>query len=463
MPCWKCGYSNPMMNAYKYCTECGARLIQECMYCHKDIPVQAWECPHCGRALLRCRAHSILYGLERTRCEISGCEEKLVYKSDVFLPHGAALNRANAVNINQRVSRVACSPAGAAISPVIVNNMHGYFWKAGHNQSKLCCFDFAKGVYVWPEDACPAEDFFVRADGILNFELSGVHLITSLADRVLINLLNDGKSVASVPAAETEYQAWMADNRLFILTRGQGLVYYDPPYKTPNPRGLSVGGAVIAGTEAETVLPAMDGGQAFFVGFDGSLITANSDGEARVLFTPRGGAQIGYLAVKDGYVMFSALVGLNNGESVYELRRLDAETMEEIVIVENAHLACAKFTVSQDSVFTCERVTGGELYFYEYPLSGGYTMNPYTRRWRISKASDVYDFYCAVCGEDVNFLYISRSGGFNLIEAYRMTGSGAGERLKAMNASSQCGMISVYNHVILTDRNTGQMFDVKTL
>jgi hypothetical protein len=430
------------------------------MYCHKDIPVQAGECPHCGRALLRCREHYILYELERTRCEVPGCEEKLVYESDVFLPHGAALNRVNVVNINRRVSRIICSPVNAAISPVITNNTCGYFWKAGRGQSKLCCFDFAKGAYLWPEDACPTADLSVRGDGILNFELAGIHLITSLADRVLINLLNDGKPVASVPVADAEYRAWMADRRLFVLSRGQGLAYYDPPYKTPEPCGIP---AMRAETETEPVLPAIDGGRAFFVNFDGSLTMLNPDREASVLFTPRGGAKIGYLAVNDGYVIFSALVGLNNGESVYELRRLDPESLEESVIVENVHLACAKFAVHDGGVFTCERVTGGELYFYEYPLSGGFTVKPFSRRWRISKASDIYDFFCAVRGGDVNFFYISRNISYNMIEVYCMSSSGMGERLKPMSSDSRCAMFSVYNHVILTDQNNGQLFDVKTL
>jgi len=435
------------------------------MYCHRDIPVQLWECPHCGRALLRCRVHYILYGPEQTRCEIPGCDEELVYKGDVFLPYGVDLTRMNSILINRRNKRLTCIHANAPISPIIAGNTRGYFWKAERNVSKLCCFDFAKGEYVWPDDLCPSADFSVRGDSILNFELSGVYLITSLKDRVLLHLINDGKHAASVPAPDPEYRSWMIGRRLYILSYGkpaQNLAYYDPPYETekvvPMP-ALSLSNF----DDTAMVLPAIENGQAFFAGFDGSLIQLGASGETRVLFTPKGGSKIGYLALSGGYLVYTLLIGMNNGESVYDLHVMDIASMEDGVIAENIHLACAKPAVFNGRVFTCERSADGTLYFYEYPVSGGYTVNPYTQRWRISRAADIYDFYCAVCDNSLYFFYIAHSGSFNLIEACCMDGAGTAERLKTMGIAAQCGLINIYNHTILSDRNTGQIFAVKTL
>jgi len=464
LPCWKCGLDDPLMNAYKYCTDCGARLVQVCMYCRKDIPVQARECPHCGCALLRCRTHYILYDLEQTRCEIPGCEEELVYSSEVFLPHTVDLSRLNHVRIDKRVGRLSCTHFNAPVSPMIIINTRGYYWKAGRGQSKLCCYDFTKGPQ-WPDDVCPTAEFFVRGDAVINFELFGVYLVTSLSDRVFINLLNDGKPVAQVPVVAPEYLAWMLRSRLFILSRDQSatrLVYYDPPYNTHSECALP-GVNVNANDDAAVVLPAIDNGRAYFVNYDGTLAQTGFDGRAGAIYTPRGGSKIGYLAVSNGYAIFSLSAGLNSAESLHELRRLDIETKEESPIVDNLHLACAKLAICNDSVFTCEREAGGGLYFYEYPLTGGYALNPYTRRWRISRAAEIYDFYLAICDGVVYFYYISHSDSYNLIEACCMNGAGTSERLKPMNFNSQCGMVNVYNHTILADRSNGQIFAVKAL
>ena len=50
MKCSKCGFENP--ESFKFCCQCGAKLINKCPNCGSTFPSYGIFCPECGIRVL---------------------------------------------------------------------------------------------------------------------------------------------------------------------------------------------------------------------------------------------------------------------------------------------------------------------------------------------------------------------------------------------------------------------------
>jgi hypothetical protein len=317
---------------------------------------------------------------------------------------------------------------------------------------------------VWKENALPMADFSISS--LLNFELDGFYLITSLPGRVLIYCINDGEFVAAVQVRARAYKAWMTKRQLDVLAlepHGQALAEDAAPYDRAKTLALpdAVGScdeAYALGMSA-TALPYV-----YFTDFYGAIQRLNTlSGAVETLLRPRNNTSVEYIAVHEDCLIYSLCVGHSRGEDLYELHRLNPDTGYDGTIARNIALALPKVSLHGNSVYVCERQQG-EVYFVHYPTAGGYVMAPAVDKWRISRASEIFDFYGVVSdgGHTIGFVYLSRGDRSNFIEACYIAGHTA-ERLNTREADALCTLVNVYNHVILADRRRGLMFDVKTL
>jgi hypothetical protein len=374
---------------------------------------------------------------------VNGCAAKLTYKSDSFLFSGVDEGKTNVYKTSMYPD-IICEDIHKSMSWMNTSNNQGFFWKTQADKSVLCCYDFVLGRVLWDSDP---QDFDVY--DIKSFELSGVLLMTSLRDHVLLHYIS-GEQAAKIDI--NHWQAWLYDRGLYILGV-DGLIRFAPPYNEPQSIALP-GDSPRSIAPNDNIPYAIGEGKVFFTLGGEILSYAEGDRAAKVLVSSNAGEKIICLSVADGCVIYAVKKG-----RAADILRVNAHSGMENDIARGVVLAVPKLCVSEGYLYTCE-IVNGSSFFKQYPLSGGYLAESYERTL-ITRASRVFNYY-AICfdyngSESMLFVYISANSTQGVIEVCMLYGDSHKTRkvLKTCAIGSRLCLAAIGMNILLIDAVNG--------